>query len=460
MKAISMMTVLVLFIGLLGYASGFELADITNENVASAQEKFLGVFQEHSELSDTLLFLDDIYSQLIPGRLVADLEYINTCFDFDSGTFPLTFGYVTGFKNSIPYSYADRCQSYDILREYFCIPGTNFANNTLINCTDPAHGLVGCSNGKCITADTNNSCADTDNGPKYTLQGIVFGYYHQQQYAYIDNCQNTTILREYFCIPNDTRANNTLVNCQERGFARCRYGECIPYQEPNSCYDTSPGTSIVPGVISGHLQNESYFLDDKCLDATHMRNYFCLPDGRGNNTIIDCANPVLGTNGCSNGRCVYEPESCMDSDSGINPPLPGFTEGYFQGNYFLKFDECQSSTAVKESYCIGGTQPASAIVSCTPPGWNYSRCRGDQCIYFSTGQDSCFDSDGGVQPGINGFVAFYKNGSYYSYDDICLSSTTAREYFCFANNTRANNTIVSCNDPSRGWTECYSGRCT
>ena len=185
--------------------------------------------------------------------------------------------------------------------------------------------------------------------------------------------------------------------------------------------------------------------------------------------------------------------SCSDTDGGIVPNIVGTTSGYYNRLLYSNTDYCIDASNVVENYC-SGTQSASQQLSCGTDsyvGSNY--CSGGNVYrnyvdyYCGSGAcgsstsvvlqqscsngctngvcdppahaDSCTDTDGGVVLTVNGTTYGYNGGSFYSFTDMCSSSTVVLENYCggSGNNYRSYS-YYSCGNSTNA-TTCINGAC-
>jgi hypothetical protein len=73
--------------------------------------------------------------------------------------------------------------------------------------------------------------------------------------------------------------------------------------------------------------------------------------------------------------CGY-PNSCSDSDGGINILNPGYTSGYFLEDPYTNYDFCLTNFTLVEMYC-SGEYSYNTTIDCSG---NFTVCSGGRCI--------------------------------------------------------------------------------
>jgi len=147
---------------------------------------------------------------------------------------------------------------------------------------------------------------------------------------------------------------------------------------------------------------------------------------------LDCGS--CGSNFiCTDHSCVVppKPNSCSDSDSGIDYYDKGTVSGYYKNQYYSKTDSCNDQT-LTEFYCQG-SKAYSQTYTCS-----YG-CVNGACVKQP---NTCSDTDNGniYQKGT---VSGIFQGQSYSYSDYCSQSgTNIHEYSC--NNGLVVNTNYVC----------------
>jgi hypothetical protein len=177
--------------------------------------------------------------------------------------------------------------------------------------------------------------------------------------------------------------------------------------------------------------------------------------------------------------------SCSDTDGGINLPVQGTVSGYYNKVPYSNTDSCVDSGNVLEYYCTGDYAYNSQN-SCGTDGYqgsnyclsgniyrnytDYSCATGacgssitpmlqQTCQYGCTAgtcnnpPNNCSDTDGGMITAVFGTITGYNSGSWFEYNDSCVSSSIINERYCsgvWAGQRNLNCTIN---------TSCISGAC-
>ena len=196
----------------------------------------------------------------------------------------------------------------------------------------------------------------------------------------------------------------------------------------------------------------------------------------------------------SNGMSPHT-SSCYDSDGGLNYQSSGQVTGYdASGHPYLYTDQCSPNRmTLSERYCEG-VSPAVQRYSC-PYGCANDKCNTapttTQCNdhidndgdghydYWSVSgnpdskcsstldndespQDSCGDSDQGIDTRVQGTVSGDDEGIPYSRTDVCINADLVREYFCgnVGQDYAPLHIDISCrNQTNSTHSTCVSGRC-
>lgn len=244
-------------------------------------------------------------------------------------------------------------------------------------------------------------------------------------------------------------------------------------QVAGTCTDSDGGKNAdVAGTTSGFNGTFS----DVCLGTYTingvpiypMKEFFCDPM---NNSFAQ-VEQLNCPNGCSNGACVSASTtptntsfanstvSCTDSDGGNDIFTPGVMDFEFSQNGSVfsgsKYDKCYSGGAV-EFVCpnIGDPMPADPGTTPCQYGCNSARTACNPAPVANT----CTDSDGndvftaGFVSGLNGSTGQpFSYPGISSFNDVCLTQTTVREWTCNNNNEPIFNN-ANCNNG------CSNGAC-
>lgn len=220
-------------------------------------------------------------------------------------------------------------------------------------------------------------------------------------------------------------------------------------------------------------------------------------DGKIDLADAGCANSVdLDESNCGDGvceggenyvNCLIDcgyPDSCNDSDNGLNFIVAGAILGYLNNQFYSIGDYCIDSSNLNEYYC-SGNYGSSQQQNCGNDyyGANYCSngsvyrsfndyfCASGKCDSSVSSQlveecnfgcingtcnpipNSCTDSDGN-----NWLTQGTVNGTYlenpYSYIDFCATENNLVEFYCY--NTLALNFTFDC---AINYTSCSNGRC-
>lgn len=149
-------------------------------------------------------------------------------------------------------------------------------------------------------------CEDNEEGKTVTLvgttrSGVLESGSERSVVMSTDYCYSSTAVKEYYCENNALR--NEIINCGA-GFM-CEIGACIEKafycDGPNA---TSRNASLKQTVTVGYIierkkgAGSSY--SDECIGNSSVKEYYCLPSSKGEETIACPANSP-----CINGACEY-----------------------------------------------------------------------------------------------------------------------------------------------------------
>jgi hypothetical protein len=168
----------------------------------------------------------------------------NSCSDTDGGQNVLVRGTVSGISNGKAFSFSDDCSSASNVYEGYCQgssskaailtcgAGTICQNGACVRA--PYCGDATCNNGEtCNTCPTDcgacpipDSCADSDGGIVITSYGTTTGTSNGAPYTYADNCLNSLVLAEQYCV--GTMPAQTWIQCNSTNTTTtCSQGQCI-----------------------------------------------------------------------------------------------------------------------------------------------------------------------------------------------------------------------------------------
>ncbi|MEM2918923.1 MAG: hypothetical protein QXY62_05440, partial [Candidatus Altiarchaeota archaeon] len=228
-----------------------------------------------------------------------------------------------------------------------------------------------------------------------------------------------------------------------------------------SCVDSDNGINIYE---QGFVKKDSVYKFDECYNGDKMvKEYYC-SNGEIKSQYIWCS-----PGKCKSGKCISDTglvvgkfidvaaatKQCADSDGGPYPYAPGYvTITSSSGGTTFYYDECYSSTKVKEYYCKDadtktydyytcpyGCQTtnqgigycASSTVTTTTPYWQ-TTTTSQQYIYY------CSDSDGGDSPYVYGIVTGTTPQApswKAEFKDLC-SGNVLVEYYCTSSSAYGN----------------------
>ncbi|MEM4331866.1 MAG: Kazal-type serine protease inhibitor family protein [Candidatus Micrarchaeia archaeon] len=304
------------------------------------------------------------------------------CSDSD-GDDILTAGYVTYGGNKVE----DVCRDSATVTEQLCANGKPAAKDV------PCGTGYTCNKGRCVEMCT--STAKITQYDIYKKDTTTLG-----PVSKTDFCLDAERVVDFFC--KEGRIENKTTFCPT-GYT-CRDGAC----STPSCADSDNGKEIytLGKVVKG--RNE---YTDQCYDLNKVREYYC-EDNEVKSEIIDC--PAKYT--CLNGICVPLVQStCIDNERDVDM----YKRGKVIYNGVEYEDDCIDTDRVRDYYCTVGSELAHTVFMC-PSGYY---CNGGACIR----QPGCYDSDGGVNKYVAGYVIAENNKTYY---DRCYTGSSVLEYSC------------------------------
>jgi len=243
------------------------------------------------------------------------------------------------------------------------------------------------------------------------------GYVAYNRLTYVDSCQGTSRLTEYYCDKGELKSG--VYDCPS-GYV-CREGACVVVP----CEDSDNGNNISQ---KGTTTKGNVSYADYCIDK-NVVEYYCA-NNEINSVVVPCPSGTV----CSDGVCTVS--LCEDTESGRDVSIAG-TVTKDNKSYT---DYCFDINTVFEYYCKNDTELASTTIPCSS---GYT-CNGGVCVVVP-----CSDTDAGQDRYTRGTVT---KGTL-SYSDYCVNAHQVYEYYCSDNSVYWN--YLDC--PS-GYT-CSDGRC-
>jgi hypothetical protein len=326
-------------------------------------------------------------------------------------------------------------------------------------------GTGGATGGAISTAgakeNQTQSCIDSDGGVNYNVSGhvnITF-YSNGSRYRYNDNCYSSTGLSEYYCGGSYAAVMGYI--CPNG----CNNGACIVQnQTHNTCTDSDGGLNYYNNGTAS--DNSGHTGTDFCGNGpNNLSEYYC-DSGHVSQLYYLCPQGYA----CSYGECVIgnqtQNNACVDTDSGINHYVKGtttnntlsrqdecFIKYYTNGSVQNKF-ECSNtinySCGNQEYFCTDSW--INSVATTCPNG-----CLNGACVVQNQTNQTCTDSDGGLNYYTPGNTSGYYGNSYYLYNDSCNAvNHILNEQFCLDNQAAASS--FDCFSLGSGYS-CSDGAC-
>ena len=273
-----------------------------------------------------------------------------------------------------------------------------------------------------------STCTDSDGGLNYFMAGATY-LNGGTAPACTDTCMGY-ILRECYC------SNGASITSDYICPHSCSNGKCL------ICTDSVNGSDYYTAGAVYTQNNTTPACIDSCSGNTLIK---CQCMSTGGMTTMGYVCPY----GCANGACLNR--ACTDSDGGQNLYVKGSTTGWLNGVNTTKTDYCSMNNALGnplvEYYCMGYYLMGNTYTC--PNG-----CFNGACLYAN---QTCTDSDGGLNFYARGTVAGWNNWMWASENDSC-SGNNLTEYYCLGGinglGTSMASTTFNC-----GVRGCANGAC-
>lgn len=227
--------------------------------------------------------------------------------------------------------------------------------------------IYGCGGGSYSYTPPVATCSDTDGGNVIDVAGVVTVTTNGVTTTYTDTCAAADRIGEYYC----TSGNISGYSGQYCPSGRCVNGACTAVAPPQTCSDSDGGNNInLSGTVTITNSSGSFTFTDNCASSSIVNEQYC----SGNNVATAqgyCPNGQV----CSNGVCTTTPDSCSDSDGGINTGVFGTISGVYWGAPFSITDYCQDANVIVENYC-NNNAPYNQLARCPMN----QTCQGGVCV--------------------------------------------------------------------------------
>jgi hypothetical protein len=371
----------------------------------------LGIFVFLFSLTFVLTNVPYIENQITASFYLPDIEPIEPiirqfCTDSDDGINTLVKGTTTNEINSL----TDYCLDSNRVREYYCDGNERKYVDRL--CADGFE----CNDGRCVEI-VYKFCEGTSSIDIYTRALI-----RDEKGRYQDYCVSSSSVKKYYCDGNSMK--EVTRNCPT-GYG-CENGVCIRKVLCNG-----------PTSVDIYTKKVTYYEDgsysDYCISDSSVIKYYC--DGNLMREVTrNCPSGYV----CSDGSCVVE-RTCAGP---LSPDI--YNKKTTVSGNDRKTDYCYNEDMVRKYYCYQNGI-VDEVISC-PSGYI---CNQGECVEIN--KVRCRDSDGGKDIYNYGVTT---KGEFQRYEDVCVTSTSVREYYCGTNN-QVYSEIIKC--PS-GYV-CSDGEC-
>jgi hypothetical protein len=223
---------------------------------------------------------------------------------------------------------------------------------------------------------------------------------------------------------------------------------------PGSCSDSDGGKDY---AVKGTATKGTNSKTDSCSSASVLIEYFC------NKNSISSINYNCGSGKvCSNGACI--PSCTPATCTSLSKSCGSWSDGCY-GN--LSCGTCNAGYTCSSGTCVLNCNPATCTslskscgswsdgcygnLSCGTCNSDYN-CISGTCIAMN---NSCSDSDYGINKTILGFTSGKFNNTAYRNDDSCSNNFTLIEYYCYGVKSYSN--FINCN--GNGTVSCLNGIC-
>ena len=308
-----------------------------------------------------------------------------------------------------------------------------------------------------VTSIPAKTCVDTDNGLNYNINGSVMSTQfiggNPMVIIVNDRCLSSNIVQEAYC---NSSGDIAVVNytCPDIcGPAACVSNSNDGYiqieMKRNQSVTFSGGILITLNDIwSDSVEVTVNNGTSSGVSMVDLGTTKKIAGIRVNTYLINISND----NDLSSYRAILRiqvnPVStmpyCIDSDNGLNYDLSGSVESFSDSVFSTSYDYCYSNYVLEENYCKNSTSPGFVFYTC-PNG-----CFNNICLGVASTNQTCTDSDGGLNYNVQGTVND-TNNQYYPDTDYCSSTKLLQEFSCV--NGEKSLMVHSCTD------RCYEGAC-
>ncbi|MFH1916802.1 MAG: hypothetical protein ABIJ21_06070 [Nanoarchaeota archaeon] len=232
-----------------------------------------------------------------------------------------------------------------------------------------------------VLAAPKYSCSDTDGGNLPFTFGTVSGNYNKVPYSYGDYCIDSGNLREYWCNTKYWAYTDQSCGTDYYGSNYCTGNVVYKDLTDYSCGSGICDSQVVPEVVQDCDASDGYYGTNYCLYDNVYQDYLDYYCSGGacpydtTPTLVEACNW-----GCTAGVCDPQPNSCSDTDGGINLPVLGTVSGFYINQTYNYTDFCVDSDQLYEYYCGGNYQYGFATSCSGGNQTNYTGCSVGRCV--------------------------------------------------------------------------------
>ena len=258
---------------------------------------------------------------------------------------------------------------------------------------------------------------------------LFYGYSREIFYSYFNGNEWSAPVK----ILNDPLfgADVTIMSSKDLGLAfteepggqRDTFFKIIESPE-ETCYDFDGGENY---FIKGTVSSVSNDYDDRCTGDLVIE-YTC----ENNDYLL---NTYECPNGCEDGACVWD--NCTKDSADVDFLEAGTVTLFKNGQVTYREDNCLLDGRLQEVFCCSCFRPGEDYLGCQDVCAQYNTCT---CVDGACVEETCTDSDGGIDYYTKGTATSSVEGGYDELTDFCAGGGGAdirmlAEAYCSESNT-------------------------